>query len=174
LVTLHTKFEDLLRAYQQPLTTYLCNLLNDEEYGKELAQETFWRAYRALARGQQITCHKAWLYRIATNVANDHFRRARLLRWLPIHEIEQHPALCEGDSTDCVADQLIVREALAQLSPDYRVPLVLHLCDGLTTAEIAEVLDLSQGAVKMRLSRAREKFRHLIQNGSDSTEGHQR
>jgi RNA polymerase sigma-70 factor (ECF subfamily) len=108
-VTLHTEFEDLLHTYQQPLTAYLCNLLSDEEQGKELAQDTFLRAYRALARGQQVTCPKAWLYRIATNVANDHFRWARLLRWLPLHEVEQHPALCVSDSTDGVADQLIVR-----------------------------------------------------------------
>ena len=165
-MTLHTEFEDLLHAYQQPLTAYLCNLLSDEEQGKELAQDTFLRAYRALARGQQVTCPKAWLYRIATNVANDHFRRARLVKWLPLHQVEQHPALCEGDSTDGVADQLIVRDALTQLSPDYRVPLVLHLCENLSTAEIAEVMNLSQGAVKMRLSRAREQFRRIIHNGS--------
>jgi DNA-directed RNA polymerase specialized sigma24 family protein len=43
---------------------------------------------------------------------------------------------------------------------------VLHLCENLSTVEIAEVMNLSQGAVKMRLSRAREQFRHIIYNGS--------
>ena len=70
-----------------------------------------------------------------------------------------------------MADQLMVREALAQLSPDYRVPLVLHLCENLSTAEIAEVMNLSQGAVKMRLSRAREQFRRIIHNGSGIATG---
>jgi RNA polymerase sigma-70 factor (ECF subfamily) len=162
-VTLDTEFEDLLRAYQRPLTGYLCNLLGDDEQGKELAQETFLRAYRALARGLEVEHPKAWLYRIATNVANDHFRRARLVRWFPIQQVENEPALCMPDSTDCIADQLLVRSALARLSLDYRMPLVLHLCEGLSTVEIAEVLNISQGAVKMRLSRAREQFRRALQ-----------
>ena len=162
-MTLHTDFEDLVRAYQQPLTGYLCNLLGDDEQGKELAQETFLRAYCALTRGLEVEHPKAWLYRIATNVANDHFRRARLVKWFPIHQVKNEPALCAPDSTDCIADQLLVRSALAQLSLDYRMPLVLHLCEGLSTVEIAEVLNIKQGAVKMRLSRAREQFRRALQ-----------
>jgi RNA polymerase sigma-70 factor (ECF subfamily) len=167
-VTLHGGFEALLRAYQQPITAYLCNLLGDEERGQELAQETFLRAYRALARGLRVDHPKAWLYRIATNVAKDEFRRARLIKWLPFQTVEHEPALQVPDATDCVADQLMVRAALEELSPAYRVPLLLHLSEGLSTHEIAEVLNLSQGAVKMRLSRAREQFRRALQNGSGS------
>ena len=167
-MTRHAEFESLLSAYQQPITAYLTNLLGDVEQGQELAQETFLRAYRALAAGVQLDHPKAWLYRIATNVARDAFRRARLVRWLRLHDIQDHPALRIPDPTDCVADQLAVRAALAHLRPAYRVPLVLHLCEGLSTLEIAEVLSLSQGAVKMRLSRAREQFRVAFEREAGS------
>ena len=167
-MTLHSEFETLLHSYQQPITAYLCNLLGDGERGKELAQETFLRAYRALARGLRVDHSKAWLYRIATNVAKDEFRRARLIKWLPFHTAEHEPALQVPDAADCVADQLLVRSALAKLAPAYRVPLLLHLGEDLSTNEIAEVLNLSQGAVKMRLSRAREQFRRALQNGSET------
>ena len=166
-MTLHSEFETLLHSYQQPITAYLCNLLGDEERGKELAQETFLRAYYALARGLKVGHPKAWLYRIATNAAKDEFRRARLIKWLPFQAVEHEPAMQVPDAADCVADQLLVRSALTKLSPAYRVPLLLHLGEGLSTTEIAEVLNLSQGAVKMRLSRAREQFRRALHNGSD-------
>ena len=166
-MTLHSEFETLLHSYQQPITAYLCQLLGDEERGQELAQETFLRAYRALARGQKVDHPKAWLYRIATNAAKDEFRRARLIKWLPFQTVEHEPALQVPDAADCVADQLLVRAALAKLSPDYRVPLLLHLGEGLSINEIAEVLNLSQGAVKMRLSRARQQFRRALSDGTD-------
>ena len=53
--------------------------------------------------------------------------------------------------TASVADQVAVLDALAQLAPKYRVPLVLHLCESLSTAEIATVLGIRRGAVEMRL-----------------------
>ena len=156
-MTLHSEFEALLHSYQQPITTYLCNLLGDEERGQELAQETFLRAYRALARGLRVDHSKAWLYRIATNAARDHLRRRRLLTWLPLFGNE--PALeVEGPEEDLVASERM-RRALLQLSPDYRIPLVLYTCHEFTVAEIASALELSTDAVKQRLVRARKQLR---------------
>ncbi len=168
-MTLDAEFEALFRAYQQPITAYLSRLLGDAERCAELAQETFLRAYRALARGVQVEHPKAWLYRIATNAANDHFRRVRLVQWLPLPDDERDPSLHAPNPTATVADRLAVRDALAQLAPRYRVPLVLHLCEGLSTAEIAAVLGIRRGAVKMRLLRAREQFRRAYA-GREETE----
>jgi len=167
-LTLDAEFEALFRAYQQPITAYLTHLLGDAERGAELAQETFLRAYRALARGVRVEHPKAWLYRIATNAANDHFRHARLVQWLPLLDDEHDPALHALDPTESVADRLDVQAALAQLAPKYRVPLVLHLCEGLPTAEIATVLGIRRGAVKMRLLRAREQFRRAYVGGEQT------
>jgi RNA polymerase sigma-70 factor (ECF subfamily) len=58
-----------------------------------------------------------------------------------------------------VAEQLAVREALAALPPRYRVPLVFYSAEGYATAEVADILELSTGAVKVRLYRARKKLR---------------
>jgi len=160
------EFEALFRAYQQPITAYLIHLLGSAEQGQELAQDTFLRAYSALARGVQVQYPTAWLYCIATHVASDHFRRARLFKWLPLWDSEDNPALCTADTTEAVADQLMVRSALARLKPPYRIPLVLHLCEGLSTAEIAEVVGISRDAVKMRLMRAREQFQQAFQDVS--------
>lgn len=172
-MSLEAEFEALFRIYQQPITAYLINLLGDAERGEELAQETFLRAYRALASGTRVEYTRAWLYRIATNAANDHFRRARLVKWLPLHRAENHAALRIPDPAECIAEQLVVRAALAQLRPHDRILLMLHLCEGLSTAEMAEVLGISRSAVKMRLMRTREQFRHAFRavSGAESEEG---
>ena len=158
-MTLAAEFEALFHAHQRAITGYLCNLLGDAERGQELTQETFLRAYRALARGTKVEHPRAWLYRIATNAAQDHFRRARLVHWLPLLDSDRDPVLHFSDPSEAVADRLAVQAALARLAPDYRVPLLLHLSEGLSTAEIAEVLGLSRAAVKVRMYRAREQFR---------------
>jgi RNA polymerase sigma-70 factor (ECF subfamily) len=51
--------------------------------------------------------------------------------------------------------------------PKYRIPLVLYTCEGYKVREVAEILDLSISAVKMRLCRAREKFRRAYGEGED-------
>lgn len=162
LLTLEEKFEALFSTYRHTITAYLSNLLGDTERGQELAQETFLRAYRALARGVEVEHPRAWLYRIATNAARDQFRRARLVRWVPLQEGDHDPALRLSNPSEVVADRLVVRSVLARLAPEYRIPLLLHLAEGLSTAEVAEALGLSRNAVKMRLYRAREQFRQVF------------
>jgi len=164
------EFEALFHAYQQPITTYLSHVTGNTEQAEDLAQDTFLRAYRALLRGEHVEHPKAWLYRIATNVANDRWRRARLLRWLPLLDNVYEPGLRAPNQAEDVAERLAVQSALARLQPGYRIPLVLHLCEGLSIAEIGEVLGISQGAVKMRLSRAREQFRQAFQRASEPDE----
>lgn len=161
-MTLDAEFEALFHEYQRAITAYLTNLLGDAGRGQELAQETFLRAYRSLARGVRVEHPRAWLYRIATNAANDHFRRARLVRWVPLLDRDDDPALRTPGPAQGVADRLALQAALARLAPAYRVPLLLHLSEGLSTAEIGEVLGISRAAVKVRLFRAREKCRAAL------------
>ncbi len=123
---------------------------------QELTQETFIRAYRALARGKCWDNSRAWLYRVASRLATDDYRRRKLLQWLPLSDVEHDPVPAVEAS---VVGRLDVQAALNQLPLRYRIPLMLYVYAGCTVAEIAEALELSESAVKMRLSRAREMFR---------------
>jgi RNA polymerase sigma-70 factor (ECF subfamily) len=123
-------------------------------------QDAFVKAYRALARLPEEANARAWLYRIATNTAMDWFRRRRLISWLPLSDHDHHPAV-HSSPDDSLLESVAVQQALAHLPTRYRVPLVLYSCQGLSTQEIAHVLQISRGAVKTRLYRAREKFRRL-------------
>ncbi len=171
-MTLEEEFQALFSTYQHAITGYLSNLLDDTDRAQELAQETFLRAYCALARGARVEHPRAWLYRIATNAARDHIRRARRVQWLPLLDDDRDPALHQSNPSEALADRLVVRSVLVRLAPEYRIPLLLHLSEGLSTAEIGLILGISRDAVKMRLYRAREQFRQIFRaiNGQEIEE----
>jgi len=129
-----------------------------------LTQETFLRAYRAQVRGEQWDNPRAWLYRVASRLATDDYRRRRLLEWLPLWSTEPDTASRVEAAT---AERLAVQSALEALPPRYRVPLVLYVYEERTVAEIAATLGLSASAVKMRLSRARDRFRQAYGQGEN-------
>lgn len=87
-----------------------------------------------------------------------------MLQWLPLVGAEPDPA--PGLETT-VAERAAVQAALDRLPAGYRVPLVLYVYEERTVAEIGEILGLSKSAVKMRLSRAREKFRRAYGQEKD-------
>jgi RNA polymerase sigma-70 factor (ECF subfamily) len=130
-------------------------MTGDQARAQDLAQETFVRAYEALDRGTEFHNARAWLYRVASRLAIDQHRRhsRRPVTALP----EDLAGQTEREAE--VLERLAVQSALNGLHPKYRVPLLLYIYEGWTVLEIAETLQLSESAVKMRLSRAREMFR---------------
>lgn len=130
--------------------------MGDVARAQELTQETFIRAYRALAQGERWDNPRAWLYRVASRLAMNEHRRRKLIEWLPLSgtEVDSAP---EVEAT--VVEGIAVRAALDTLPLKYRIPLVLCVCEGWKVAEVAEVLGLTANGVKARLKRARAKFR---------------
>lgn len=157
---LDAAFEQLFNTYQQPILNYLYRLLGDVERAEELTQDVFLKAYRALSGLPADANQRAWLYRIATNTAYDLLRRSRLLQWLPLLEERELPT-AEGSPEERTGEQQAVQKALAQLPLGYRAPLILFSVQGYSIKEIGEMLGLSEGAVKTRLCRARERFREV-------------
>src|SRR6266571_2983813 len=76
-------FTQLFESYHGPICTYLAHLVGNDEVGRDLAQETFLRAWKGLPKLQGDIAFRPWLYRIATNVARSYLQRERLMRWLP-------------------------------------------------------------------------------------------
>jgi RNA polymerase sigma-70 factor (ECF subfamily) len=153
--------ERLYHDHQRPILAYLMRLVDDREAAEDLCQETFLKALRSWARHDPTASPVAWLYRIATNTAYDHLRRRRRTAHAPLAEFD---ALAGAHTPEVRLDEREgVRRALAQLPVCYRVPLLLHVCVGHSLDEIAAALGCSHAAVKMRLLRARERFREVYQ-----------
>ena len=155
-------FERLFSSYRTPILNYLYRLLGDSVRAEEVTQDTFVKAYRALGDLPQDANHRAWLYRIATNAAYDKLRRRKLIQWLPLLDDEYSPEF-DGEPGAVLGDQDDVHRALSQLAPKYRAPLILYSVQGYSTREISEIMSISEGAVKTRLYRAREKFREVYE-----------
>lgn len=143
-------------AYQGGLYRYLGRIMGDEERAADLLQETFARALVALRRGPPPENESAWLYRVATNLAYDQLRRGRRLRWLPLSGDEPARPF-EGD----VDMALSVRRCLAGLRPREAEALLLYEYVGLSCVEIGELLGEPANTVRVRIHRARQRFRTL-------------
>ncbi len=159
-------FTTIVDRYQGVIGRYLLRLTGDPTLAEELCQETFFRAYRALfkmnddpsggASGQSLAL-KPWLYRIATNTAYSVLRRRRPQTVAPerLDGLAQPASYLERQA----AQRDLVQRTLAQLSPDYAVPLVLSAVEGFDYREIAAILGLSAEATRKRIYRAKQQFR---------------
>jgi RNA polymerase sigma-70 factor, ECF subfamily len=144
-------FESLFRQYQGDVYRWVLRIVRNTATAEDLTVETFWRAYRAHARFDAERGHWiGWLRRIATNAALDHLRVAK--REVPLSE-----EMTAGDDAGSSAEQIELRQkilaALNQLSPRLRIVMLLALVEEEPYGEIAEALDISVNAVKVRAFR---------------------
>jgi RNA polymerase sigma-70 factor (ECF subfamily) len=162
-------FEDLLARYYDRLVSFVRGLLDDEQYARDIAQETFLAAWRArqlgaapFTTGTDEIGSRRWLYRVAYNRAISFLRQRRRGGW---DSFEQLLVVEEGvvaDPTpfeDQVAESDALRAALAQLSPEDAAAVLLHVVHGFTAAEIALILGVSLAAATKRVWRAKERLR---------------
>lgn len=154
--------EQLFEYHSDAIFTYLLRLTRDREAAEELTQEAFLRAFAARDRLEGVTNQRAWLYRIATNLAFNHLRRRRRFVWLPWGDVDDahRPA---PDVAEQSGQADAIERALAALPLDARAVLLLCCYHDLKMTEAAGALGISEGALKMRLRRARELFRRVYQ-----------
>ncbi len=151
--------EGLYHDYQRQILAYLTRIVSDRETAEDLCQDTFIKAMRHWSQHDPQANAVAWLYRIATNTAYDHLRRRRRIRFTCLDDAPMSATTQLDDSQ--LEESEPVHVALAQIPMQYRVPLVLHTCEGRSTQEIANALGCSNSAIKTRLFRARERFREV-------------
>jgi RNA polymerase sigma-70 factor (ECF subfamily) len=150
--------EELYMEHQHSVLIYLNRLVSDRDAAEDLCQETFIRALRGWDKRDTTRSAAAWLYRIARNAAYDELRRRRLIAFVQLNANDGWHV--DEDQTPEVrlSEQESVRQALAQLAPSYRVPLVLHSCAGYSVKQISTALNCPHNTIKTRLYRARAYF----------------
>jgi RNA polymerase sigma-70 factor (ECF subfamily) len=153
------EFEALVREGQHPVLRYLLARADSPGEASELAQETFVRAYCALAKGTAVEHPIPWLLAIARNVFLESLRNHRYERQLRERMSRLMGVDWQSPWQDAVERRLVVAGALEGLSEDLREPVLLHYFCGLSVAEVAGHLEITAGAVKTRLWRARQALR---------------
>ena len=154
-------FEQVFLHHKDYVFRLAFAMLGDQAEAEDAVQEIFLRVYRALNRyDPQRARLSTWLYRIATNLALNELRRPR--RKNPHRSAEDEAAselVSEAPTTDDVVharrESASVEAELAALPERQRAALVLSVVDGLSYAEIAVALEVSEKAVKALVHRAR-------------------
>ncbi|MGD9711794.1 MAG: RNA polymerase sigma factor [Thermomicrobiales bacterium] len=149
-------FERLYEQYHAPILNYLHRMVGDRALAEDLAQDAFEKAYRGLGNTRPDLAFKAWLYRIATNTAISHGRRKRIIQWIPFSPTFDPPSDDEVEGS--ASRRTDVQRTLSKLPPHYAAVLLLRHYQGLSLAETAASLDITEAACKLRLFRARKAF----------------
>jgi RNA polymerase sigma-70 factor (ECF subfamily) len=154
----------LFDAHQREIYAYLLRMVGDPMWAEDLVQEAFLRALRHRGDLAALENPRAWLYRVATNVALNAIKRRNRFAWLPWREAEARAAP-EPDLADAALGRGALEQALGALPVALRAPLLLYGHYGLSVAEVAQALGISVGAAKMRLHRARQALRPAYERG---------
>lgn len=168
-------FERLLDEYGRRIFNVVYGILGDYDEAADCTQEAFVKAYESLHTFRGDSQLYTWLYRIAVNLAKNRLRDLRRRRRREAFSLDEPLALDEEVEKQLSAGELtpeelaekaemqeVVRRAIATLPYDLRVALVLRELDGLSYAEIAEVVGASVEAVKARVFRARRMLKERL------------
>jgi RNA polymerase sigma-70 factor, ECF subfamily len=158
-VSAEIAFEDLYRASRDDLYAYVAGLLRDRHAAEDVTALAFERAYHRRRRfDPERGSPRAWLFGIARNAALDELRRRRRLAELTREPIDEGVAGPEAGAEIAVR-RAALRDAIAKLSARERELVALKFFAGLSNAEIAEVIGVSESNAGTRLHRVVIKLR---------------
>ncbi|MDE2292059.1 MAG: sigma-70 family RNA polymerase sigma factor [Elusimicrobia bacterium] len=151
-----TAFGELVRRYEAAVFRLALRITGRRADAEDAGQEAFLRAWQALGRFDPGRPFGPWLLKIAANRALTAVERRRAGAGL-----EEAAEVAEDERDAEAGDRL--RTAMSSLAPLDRAILSLRYEDGLSVAQVAETLDILEGAAKVRLFRARERLMGLLE-----------
>jgi RNA polymerase sigma factor (sigma-70 family) len=160
-------FDVLIRKYRERVFGVVYNLTSNREDTADLVQDSFIKAFQSINRFQGQSSFFTWLYKIAVNTTLSHLRKNKLRQFFSLEKVQEDGAATEilnqltdtsGADRDAYLKELQekLNEALQKLSIKHRTVITLFEIDGLSHAEIAEVMDCSEGTVRSRLHYAKQ------------------
>lgn len=165
--------ETLVYRYHVPLQTYLIRVLGSKTLAEDLTQECFIRVMESVKSNRVPTSFRPWLYRIATNISKDIWKKSSFR-----HEVLDEKILFSHASNETVAtifqkqvERETINHALQQLEEDRRNIVFLRFYQDLKLEEIAEALDLPLSTVKTRLYQSLKKLGTIIKKEEEKERG---
>lgn len=163
-------FEELVLKYQDRIYNLCRHMLGNTHEAEDAAQDTFLKAYQKLKDFKPEAALYTWLYRIAVNTCLDYKKRPFFESLFKKAEGDE---FIDGPSSDWPSPEklyeskqigLALHKSIRKLPIKLRTAIVLKEIEGLSYEEIADVLEVSIGTVKSRISRAREELKGLMKD----------
>src|SRR5690242_5206998 len=170
-------FDELVSRFRTRVYGMIYNMVHNEQDAWDLAQDSFVKAWKSIARFRGQSSFYTWIYRIVMNVTIDWLRKkqvkgvgAEFDDAIQLREID--PASKTVPKTEALPHQAMERDeirariekAISQLSPEHRAVILMKEIDEMQYHEIAEALGCSIGTVMSRLFYARKKLQSLLRD----------
>ena len=167
-------FSRLIDNYKNMVYDLAYRMSNNSHEAEDISQEAFMRAYQSLARFNPTYKFSTWLYQITLNIIRDRFKKKEL-NYVSLDtpletddsEFYHQPADLTNNPEQIIAQKenlQAIQQAILSLPLKYREVIVLRHLQDLSYIEIANILKLPPGTVKVRLYRAREQLRKTLQD----------
>ena len=168
-------YEQLVAQFQQPVYNLVYRLLADPGESYDVVQEVFLKVFRNIATFRSQSSLKTWIYRVAVNEVHNY------RRWFYRHRRQEVVLGEEGERGRSLGDtvpdrgqspydyalngekRVMIEDALARINPIFRSAVVLRDVEDLSYEEIADILEISLGTVKSRITRGREAMRRQLE-----------
>ena len=166
-------FEELILKHEKIVYNLALRMMNHSEDAKDISQEVFLKAYRSLSIFDERSAFSTWIYRITHNTCIDEMRKRKGKQNYSLEEeLENEEGSMQrqiADEGDTPEESLLreeqkseILQALDSLSEEHKAAIVLRDVKGFSYEEIAEILEVSLGTVKSRISRARNQLKNEI------------
>lgn len=162
-----TAFEALFNTYQSDVYRTAYGMMGNVEDAKDMTQEAFVRAYKNIRKFKKQASFRTWITRITTNLCLDELRKRKRRGTESIEEnpVAEYQMASSATALDGLIDEeqrALLQKMLDVLPEKYRTLIVLRDVQGLSYAEISDILGCSLGRVKSRLHEARQELRGLF------------
>lgn len=166
----------LIGEFHQPIYSLIYRIVNDPSDAADTTQEVFLKVFRGMKHFHGESSLKTWIYRIALHEASNRrrwwFRHKAQERPFEPVETGENPSACEDHLVDrgespfeqCAHEEVraVVERALVHVPEPYRTAIILRDLEEMSYEEVAEVLQISLGTVKSRITRGRDALRKKL------------
>lgn len=173
------EFQSIYKEFYPKILRYLTRTLNNKDFAEDLTQEVFIRVNDGLDKFEGRSSLSTWIYKIATNIANDYFKSAsyqkgekKILSGEFLDENKEDKNVWTGIKNK-ISDEVLekkemnscIKRYVQDISENYRTVFVLSEYEGMKNKEIADILGISIDTVKIRIYRARTQLKKKMEKG---------
>ncbi len=154
-------FRELSRRHVPVMLGVARRILGNAAEAEDVAQEAMLRVWTHAPRWQPLALFRTWLSRVVVNLCLDRKRKAAWVELEAAGEIAD-PAPLAGDATEAAERERLLAAAIAQLPERQRSAIVLSYTEGMSNAQVAEILDTTVSAVETLLVRGKQNLRRAL------------